>query len=188
MNRKLACRLCKSKGSDDDHIQFHCPRISNAVERKKTQLSQRDTGSSQRSVKSATSRSKWTGGSVVFILTQDDENYTEEDSEVSDYPVWVDTFASDIYTPTEKHLDADSSRTHYRVTGQLNVEQADGTRLLSSGVGTLAGAPAYVLPSMSDRLLGANAVCKVEHIMLIDDKKILCVSSNESTRAALKAF
>ena len=101
---------------------------------------------------------------------------------------YVDTCASDIYTPTETHLDADLSRTNSRVTDQLNVEQADGTRLLSSRVRTLAGAPAYVVPSMSDTLLGANEVCKLGIIMLIDDKKIICVRSNESTRAALKAF
>ena len=130
MNCKSACRLCKSNVLDDDRIQLHCPKICNAVERKKTQLPQRDTGLSQRSVKSSTSRSKRTGGSVVSVFTQDDENYAQEDSEVSDYPVWVDTCASDIYTPTEKHLDADSSRTHCRVTDQHNVEQADGTRLL----------------------------------------------------------
>ena len=87
MNCKSTCRLCKSKGLDDDHIQFHCPKISNAVERKKTQLPRRDTGPSQRSVKSATLGSKWTCGSVVSVLTQDDESYAEEDSEVSDYPV-----------------------------------------------------------------------------------------------------
>ena len=80
------------------------------------------------------------------------------------------------------------TRIHSRVTDQLNVEQADCTRLLSSGVGTLTGAPANVLPRMSDTLIGVNAVCKLGNIMLIDDKKILCVSSNESTRAALKAF
>jgi hypothetical protein len=27
MNCKSKCRLCKSKGLDDDHIQFHCPNI-----------------------------------------------------------------------------------------------------------------------------------------------------------------
>jgi len=31
-------------------------------------------------------------------------------------------------------------------------------------------------------------VCKLGNIMLVDDKQILCVSSNESTRAALTAF
>ena len=88
MNCKSTCRLCKSR-VDDNHILFHCPKISNAVERKKTQLPRRDTGPSQRSVKSESSGSKRTGGSVVSVLTQDD-------SEVSDYPVYVDTCASDI--------------------------------------------------------------------------------------------
>ena len=71
---------------------------------------------------------------------------------------------------------------------RLNVEQADGTKLVSSGIGMLAGAPAYVMPDMSDTLLGANVVCKLGNLMLVDDKRIICVSSNESTRAALKAF
>ena len=48
-------------------------------------------------------------------------------------------------------------------------------------VDTLVGAPAYVVPSVSDTLLGANAVCKLGDIML-HDKKILCVRSNESTQ------
>ena len=39
------------------------------------------------------------GGSIVSAITQDDESYTEEDSKVSDYPEYVDTCASDIYTP-----------------------------------------------------------------------------------------
>ena len=43
-------------------------------------------------------------------------------------------------------LDADSSSTHSRITDQLSVQQADGTTLVSSGLGTLAGAPAYVMP------------------------------------------
>ena len=68
------------------------------------------------------------------------------------------------------------------------MEQADGTKLVSSGIGTLAGAPAYVMPDMSDTLLGASVVCKPGNIILVDDKQILCLSSNESTRAALTAF
>ena len=80
-------------------------------------------------------------------------------------------------------IDADT-----RVTDRLKVDQADGTKLVSSGIGKLAGAPAYVMPDMSDTLLGANVVCKLGNIMLVDDKQILCVSSNESARAALTAF
>ena len=67
---------------------------------------------------------------MVSALTQDTE-YSEDESEVSDYPVYVDTCASDIYTPLVSDLDADSSCIHSRVTNQLNVEQADGTRLVS---------------------------------------------------------
>ena len=100
-----------------------------------------------------------------------DTEYSEDESEVSDYPVYVDTCASDIYTPLVSDLDADSSCIHSRVTDQLNVEQADGTKLVSSGIGTLAGAPAYVMPDMSDTLLGANVVCKLGNIMLVDDQK-----------------
>ena len=59
------------------------------------------------------------------------------------------------------NIDADSFRTRSRATDQLSVEQADGTRLLSAGIGTLAGAPAYVIPAMADTILGANAVCKL---------------------------
>ena len=94
---------------------------------------------------------------MVSALTQDTE-YSEDESEVSDYPVYVDTCASDIYTPLDSDLDADSSHIHSRVTDQLKVEQADGTKLISSGIGTLAGAPAYVMSDMSDTLLGANVV------------------------------
>ena len=109
MNYKSACRLCKSKGGlEDDRIQCHCPNIINAADRKRSQLPRPATGSPKRSVKSATSGSKRSGGSDVSATTQDDENYAEEDSEVNDYPVYVDTCASDIYIPTEKHLDADS--------------------------------------------------------------------------------
>ena len=153
---KSDCRLCKSKGLDNNHIQFYCPKISNAAEKKKNQLPRRATESTQRSVKSATSGPKKTAGSVVSAITQDDESYAEEDSEVSDYPVYVDTCASDIYTPLVSDLDSDSSHIHPRVTDQLKVEQADGTKLVSSGIGTLAGAPAYVMPDMSDTLLEAN--------------------------------
>ena len=92
---------------------------------------------SPRSIKSAISRTTIPGASVVSAVTQDAEY--SGNSEVRDYPVWVDTCVSDIYIPTEKHLDADSSRTHSRVTDRLNVQQADGTMLISSGLGTLAG-------------------------------------------------
>ena len=69
-----------------------------------------------------------------------------------------------------------------------NVEQADGTTLVSSGIGTLAGAPAYVMPTMSDTLLGASVVCKLGFIMLVDDQKIICVGSDASTKASLSTF
>ena len=63
-----------------------------------------------------------------------------------------------------------------------------GTKLVSSGIGKLAGAPAYVIPDMSDTLLGANVVCKLGNIMLVDDQKIICVGSDASTRASLSTF
>ena len=100
----------------------------------------------------------------------------------------MDTCASDIYTPSISYLDADSSSTHSRITDQLSVQQADGTTLVSSGLGTLAGAPAYVMPTMSDTLLGANVVCKLGNIVLVDHEKILCVSSDANTRAYLTDF
>ena len=99
MNCKSKCRLWKSKGLDDDRIQFHCPKISNAVEKKKNQLPRRATESTQRLVKSVTLGPKKTAGSVVSAITQEDESYGGDDSEVRDYSVWVDTCASDIYTP-----------------------------------------------------------------------------------------
>ena len=68
------------------------------------------------------------------------------------------------------------------------MEQADGTTLVSSGIVKFAGAPAYVMPSMSDTLLGANVVCKLGNIMLVDDQKIICVGSDASTRASLSTF
>ena len=146
------------------------------------------TEPAQRSVKSATSRSKKTAGSIISAITQDDDSFAEEDSEVSDYPVYVDTCASDIYTSLASNLDADSSHIHTRVTDRLKVEQAGGTKLVSSGIGKLAGAPAYVMPDMSDTLLGANVVCKLGNIMLVDDQKIICVGSDASTRASLSTF
>ena len=143
MNCKSDCRLCISKGLDSNHIQFHCPKISNAAEKKKNQLPRRVTESTQRSVKSVTSSPKKTAGSVVSAIIQDDESYAEEDSEVRhDYPVWVDTCASDVYTPLISNLGPDSLSIHSRVTDRLKVEQADRTKLVSSGVGKLAGAPA----------------------------------------------
>ena len=108
--------------------QYLCPMIQNAKERKQNQQP-RGVSPSQpptRSVKSATS------GSIISAITQDDEYYTEEDSEVSDYPVYIDTCASDIYTPLTSNLDADSSHVHTRVTDRLRVEQADETKLVSS--------------------------------------------------------
>jgi hypothetical protein len=161
--------------------------IQNAKERKQNQQP-RGVGPSQpptRSVKSATQKS---AGSIISAITQDEEYYTEEDSEVSDYPVYIDTCASDIYTPLASNLDADSSHVHTRVMDRLKVEQADGTTVVSSGIGKFAGAPAYVMPNMSDTLLGANAVCKLGNIMVVDDKKIICVGSDASTRAALTDF
>ena len=68
------------------------------------------------------------------------------------------------------------------------MEQTDGTKLVSSGIGKLAGVPAYVMPDMSDTLLGANVVCKLGNIMLVDDQKIICVGSDASTRALLSTF
>ena len=50
-------------------------------------------------------------------------------------------------------------------------------------MGTLAGAPAYVIPAMTDTLLGAKALCKLGNIVLVDDQKIICVGSDASTRA-----
>ena len=95
----------------------------------------------------------------------------------------MDTCASDIYTPSISDLDADSSSTHSRITDQLSVQQADGTTLVSSGLGTLARAPAYVMPTMSDTLLGAKVVCK-----LVDHEKVLCVGSDANTGASLTDF
>ena len=48
LNCKSKCRLCKSKGLDDDHIQFHCPKIINAADKKKSQLPRTATGSPKR--------------------------------------------------------------------------------------------------------------------------------------------
>ena len=125
---------------------------------------------------------------MVSSLTQDTE-YAEDESEVSDYPVYVDTCASDIYTPLASNLDANSSQIHHRVTDQLKVEQADGTtKLVSSGLGTLAGAPAFVMPAMSDTLLGANTVCRLGNLMLVDNEKMICLGSDASTRASLTEF
>ena len=138
MNCKSDCRMCKSKGLDSNHIQFHCPKVSNAAEKKKTQLPRPVTGSSKRSVKSGASGSKKSGGSIVLAITQDEDSFTEDDSEVSDYQVFVDTCALDIYTPLASNLDADSSHVHTRVTDRLKVEQADGTTLVSSGTGKFA--------------------------------------------------
>ena len=127
MNCKAKCCLCKSKGLDDDHIQFHCPKVTNAVDKKKSQLPRPATGSPTRSIKSAASRSKKSEGSIISAITQDDEGFAEEDSEVRhDYPVWVDTCASDVYTPSISDLDPDSLSIHSRVTDQVKVEQADG--------------------------------------------------------------
>ena len=128
MNCKAKYRLCKSKGLDDDHIQFHCPKVINAVDKKKPQLPQPTTGLPTRSVKSAASRSKKCEGSIISAITQEDESFAEEDSEVRhDYPVWVDTCASDVHTPSISDLDPDSLSIHSRVTDRLKVEQADGT-------------------------------------------------------------
>ena len=55
-------------------------------------------------------------------------------------------------------------------------------------MGMLAGAPAYVMPDMSDTLLGANVVCKLGNIMLVDHEKILCVGSDANTRASVTDF
>ena len=41
---------------------------------------------------------------------------------------------------------------------------------------------------MADTLLGANVVCKLGNIMLVDDLKIICVGSDASTRPSLTAF
>ena len=71
----------------------------------------------------------------------------------------MDTCPSDVYNPSISDLDPDSLSIHSRVTDRLKVEQADRTKLVSSGVGKLAGAPAYVMPDMSDTLLGANVIC-----------------------------
>jgi hypothetical protein len=191
MNCKSKCRLCKSKGLDDDHPQFHCPKIPNAKEHKQNQQPRKVASlpSLPRSVKSATSRSTKPAGSVISAMTQDDESFAEDDSEVRhDYPVWVDTCASDVYTPSVSDLDPDSFSIHSRVTDQLKVEQADGTKLFSSGVGKFAGAPAYVMPDMSETLLGANVVCKLGNLMLVDHEKIICVGSDASTRASLSTF
>ena len=173
MNCKSDCRLCKSKGLDSHHNQFHCPKILNVVDKKKSQLPRTVTGLPTRSVKSTASRSKKPAGCVISVITEDDERFADEDLEVRDYPVWVDTCASDIYTPRESDLDSNSSRPHSRDMVWLNVEQADGTRLVSSGIGKLAGAPAYVMPDMSDTLLGANVVCRLGNLMLVDDKRII---------------
>jgi hypothetical protein len=88
MNCKSDCRLCKSKGLDSNHVQFHCPKIVNAVERKQSQLPRPVPGSTTRSVKSAASKSKKPAGSVISAITQEDDSFAEEDSEVRhDYPV-----------------------------------------------------------------------------------------------------
>ncbi len=190
MNCRSKCRLCKSKGLDDVHDQYLCPLIPNAKELKQNQQP-RGVGSSQpsiRSVKTAASKSRRPSASIISAITQDENDFSEEDSEVRDYPVWVDTCASDIYTPRETDLDSNSSRHHSRDMVQLNVEQADGTKLVSSGIGTFAGAPAYVMPAMSETLLGANVVCKLGNLMLVDHEKIICVGSDASTRASLSTF
>lgn len=40
MNCKSACRNCKVKGLDDDHIQFHCPRILNTADKKEIPIAE----------------------------------------------------------------------------------------------------------------------------------------------------
>ena len=189
MNCTRMCKLCKSRGENADHVQYLCPLIPNAKEHKQNQQPRGVVSllSLPRSVKTAASKTRRPAASIVSALTQDTE-YSEDESEVRDYPVFVDTCASDIYTPLASNLDADSSCKHPRVTDQLSVEQADGTKLVSFGISTLAGAPAYVMPAMSDTLLGANIVCKLGNIMLVDDKKIICVGSDANTRAALTDF
>ena len=95
-----------------------------------------------------------------------DTEYSEDEFEVRhDYPVWVETCASDIYTPSISDLDADSSSTYSRITDQLSVQQANGTTLVSSGLRTLAGAPAYVKPSSSGALYWILTVCRATGLL-----------------------
>lgn len=61
------------------------------------------------------------------------------------------------------------------------------TRLITSGMGTLVGAPAYVMPATTDTILGANVVSQLGNLIL-DDWKIFCVSSDANTSASLSAF
>ena len=63
----------------------------------------------------------------------------------------------------------------------LRISLVSSTLLTTSGVGTLAGASAYVMPASAETLLGANSI-------LVDDEKIVCIGSDASTRAASKAF
>ena len=82
-------RICKSKGNNTEHVQYLCPLIPNAKERKQNQQPRgvAPPQPSTRSIKSAVSRALHTGASIVSTLTQDTE-YSEDESEVRhDYPV-----------------------------------------------------------------------------------------------------
>ena len=78
---------CASQRVSTIIISNFIARRSPMPSKKKNQLPRRTIVSTQGSVKSSTSGSKKTAGSIGFAITHDDESYTEEDSEVSDYSV-----------------------------------------------------------------------------------------------------
>ena len=79
-----------------------------------------------------------------------------------------------MYTPICADLDADSFLPQH--DRRERIEDASGVILKSTGTGTIAGKPAYLVPGLTETLLSARIICQTTCPQHIDDNFLLTTS------------
>ena len=122
----------------------------------------------------------------------DDDNCSDDSVRK---PALIYSGCSGMYTPIRSDLDSNSFIQHSRHDRKERIEDASGAILKSTGKGTIAGKPAYLVPGLSETLLSAHVIFQPTCPRNIDDNFLLttsdaiyCIDRNISTTKLLESL
>ena len=100
-----------------------------------------------------------------------------------------------MYTPIQSDLDSNSFVQHARHDRKERIEDASGAVLKSTGKGTIAGKPAYLVPGLTETLLSAHVICqptctreKDDNFLLTTSEVVYCIDRNIRTDKILDSL
>ena len=122
------------------------------------------------------------------------EKFNNSDDSVRK-PALIDSGCSGMYTPIQSDLDPNSFVQHTRHDRKERIEDASGAVLKSTGKGTIAGKPAYLVPGLTDTLLSAHVICqptctreKDDNFLLTTSEVVYCIDRNIRTDKILDSL